>query len=532
MVAALARRAARCRPSWKHPRPAGQPAGRAGRVGGGRPCWPGPGRCPVLDPGQGRGCAPAAVAAAIAGLAGREDWYFVGGGREQRHWPGRADRPPGGAGIVICGIGGAGKTTLAAEITARVRDRDPGRILVSLAGPLTLEGLLGAMVTTVRRELLIRGQVPRHRETIRALDAAGRADLGWQDRLCSPARPCPGPGAGAGAAGQLRGQPAPRRARLDAVADEALGGLLAAWAVGSGAARLLVTCRYRFTLPGGAERFLSFRQLAALSRAETMKLAWSLPALDKLDQAQLEQVWRLAGGHPRSLEYLDALLSGGIGPLPRRHRAAAPAITGRLEGDDLDQWLAARTGLDAALAETVALAANDVLLGDLLARLAAVPGAAGLLRRGLGLPGAGRRQRGAVPGWAARPCRRARPGPRSGLRAGQWDPGRGWDPPGDPPDLAALPATVRQQLAPHLAELARRPSPPYRPRPGLDDQAAACHAGQPANTASDGEQRLLRAPVDSHRTGRPRRRGAGPGAPAGGRLLAVAGPGVATGQGG
>ena len=47
-----------------------------------------------------------------------------------------------------------------------------------------------------------------------------------------------------------------------------------------------------------------------------MKLAWSLPALDDLDEAQLDQVWRLAGGHPRSLEYLDALLSGGQAHYP------------------------------------------------------------------------------------------------------------------------------------------------------------------------------------------------------------------------
>ena len=88
------------------------------------------------------------------------------------------------------------------------------------------------------------------------------------------------------------------------------------WASDPGRCRLLITCRYRFTLPGGAAQELSFRQLGALSRAETMKLAWSLPALDKLGEAELEQVWRLAGGHPRSLEYLDALLSGGTARYP------------------------------------------------------------------------------------------------------------------------------------------------------------------------------------------------------------------------
>ena len=111
-----------------------------------------------------------------------------------------------------------------------------------------------------------------------------------------------------------------------AVGDEVLAGLLAGWVADPGSSRLLVTCRYPFTLPGGAERALSFRQLGALSRAETMKLAWSLPALDRLDEGQLEQVWRLAGGHPRSLEYLDALLSGGT--------ARYPDVTARLERGD------------------------------------------------------------------------------------------------------------------------------------------------------------------------------------------------------
>ena len=57
----------------------------------------------------------------------------------------------------------------------------------------------------------------------------------------------------------------------------------------------------------------------------------------------------------------------------------AAAISRRLSGADRGRWLAARTGLDAALAETVALAADDVLLDDLLDRLTEVPGAADLL---------------------------------------------------------------------------------------------------------------------------------------------------------
>jgi hypothetical protein len=65
---------------------------------------------------------------------------------------------------------------------------------------------------------------------------------------------------------------------------------------------------------------------------------------------------------------------------PRRGTCrSASAVTRRLSGADRGQWLAARTGLEAALAETVAMAADDVLLNDLLARLAEVPRAVGLL---------------------------------------------------------------------------------------------------------------------------------------------------------
>ena len=87
------------------------------------------------------------------------------------------------------------------------------------------------MITTIRRELLISGQDDA---AIRALDVAGRADLGWQDRLAI-----------------LRGHVldhVPVLLLLDnfednlrpggdagyAVGDEVLAGLLAAWVADPG----------------------------------------------------------------------------------------------------------------------------------------------------------------------------------------------------------------------------------------------------------------------------------------------------------
>jgi len=451
----------------------------------------GAGSVPVLAPGQAAPVPAGPSRPRIAGLAGRADWYFVGRRREQRRWP--ADLTGDTlAGIVICGIGGGGKTTLAAEITARVLDRDPARILVSLAGPLTLEGLLGAVITAIRRELLVRDQDPGSAVMIRALDAAGRADRGWQDRLAL-------------LRGHVLGR-VPVLVLLDnfednlrpdgqagyEVADEALAGLLAAWAADPGASRLLVTSRYRFALPGGAGQALSFRQLGALSQAETMKLAWSLPALDRLDEGQLEQVWRLAGGHPRSLEYLDALLAGGTARYLDVTARLAAAITRRLDGAARDRWLAARTGLDAALAETVALAADDVLLEDLLARLAQVPGATGLLLGvsvyrepadysavlfAVGLPD---------PDAGHTPDRAAASEQITAILAAAGSTADA------SLDLAAVPGPVREQLAPHLAELNRPPAPPFRPPPGLAGQAAACQAASLLTiTGEEGQERFF-----------------------------------------
>ena len=427
------------------------------------------GSVPVIDPDHTVPMARPPSRPRIAGLAAREDWYFVGRRAEQRRWP--ADLTgPGLAGIVIHGIGGIGKTTLAAEITSRLRDQDPGRIPVSLTGPITLETLLGAVVGVIRPELLVRGHSDA---AIRALDVAGRPDLTWRDRLAV-----------------LRSHVldhVPILLLLDgfednlrpdddtgyAIRDVVLAELLAAWVVDPGTSRLLVTCRYRFAMPDGADRALSFRQLEALSRAETIKLAWSLPALDRLDEGELEQVWRLAGGHPRSLEYLDALLSGGGARYPDVTQRLHEAVARRLSEGDRAQWLSARTGLDAALAETVTLGANDVLLDELLTR---VQGAAGLLLRisvyrepvdrnavlfQAGLPD---------PDAEDIPDRKAASRQITAILAAAGIPE------GKSLDVAGVPGPVRSQLTPYLAQLTRRPTPAFRPVPGLQEQIAACQA--------------------------------------------------------
>ena len=217
-----------------------------------------------------------------------------------------------------------------------------------------------------------------------------------------------------------------------------------------------------------------------------MKLAWSLPALDKLDEGQLEQVWRLAGGHPRSLEYLDALLSGGEARYPDVTARLSAAVNGRLSGVDRGEWLAARTGLDAALAETVTLAADDVLLDDLLGRLAQVPGAAGLLlgvsvyREPVDLNAVLFQAGQPDPHAEDIPDRAAAYEQITGILAAT---GIALD---ESFDLASVPGHVRAQLAPHLAELNRPPVPPFRPVPSLNEQITACQAASLLTVSDEG----------------------------------------------
>ena len=424
----------------------------------------------VVDPGRAGPAVRRPSRPRIPGLAGRDDWYFVGRRREQRRWP--LDLTgPGLAGIAVTGIGGTGKTTLAAEIATRVRDREPGRILVGLRGPLTLESVLGAVTAAIRRELLVQGGGDQ--AALQALDVASRSDLGWQDRLAVLREHVLDPVPVLLLLDNFEDNLTPHETGYQ-VRDQVLAALLAAWVADPGASRLLVTSRYAFTLPGGAEQGLSFRQLGALSRAETWKLAWSLPALDRLDEGQLEQVWRLAGGHPRSLEYLDALLSGGDARYPDVTARLGAAIGRRLNGTQRDQWLAAHASLDAALAEIVALAADDVLLDDLLTQLGQVPGAAGLLA-GISV------YREPVDDNAVL-FQAGQPDPSAEIipdRRGAWEHITGilaaaGIPVDDSLDLDDLPGELRAQLGPHRAELNRPPDPPVRPVPGLRRQLAAC----------------------------------------------------------
>ena len=299
------------------------------------------------------------------GIVVREVGEFVGRRREIRE----ARRVLDGrkAGLVVHGIGGAGKSTLAAEILRTLLTGDTG-LPVSKAGPVSVDDVLSEVGARIHQGATAAGSegLARAGLLLRA------ADVEWADRwrlLAEQILPV-----------------VPMTVLLDnfednlqpagdgtwQVRDPELAAFLAGWARRPGQSRLLVTSRHPFTLPDGAERRLTSLHLGPLTAAETRKLIWRLPGLDALSLEDQNRAYRDVGGHPRTLEYLDALLRGEA-----RFDDIAERIETRLRQRGItnpEAWLATpdRT-LDTALAETTTLAVDDVVLTRLLDQLASTP---------------------------------------------------------------------------------------------------------------------------------------------------------------
>ena len=307
------------------------------------------------------------------GIVVREVGEFVGRRREIRE----ARRVLGGrkAGLVVHGIGGAGKSTLAAEIL-RTLTGDAG-LAVSKAGPVSVDDVLGEVGARIHQA----AAAAESEGLARAGLLLRTADVEWADRwrlLAEQILPVlPMTMLLDNFEDNL--QPAKESGGWQ-VRDPELAAFLAGWARRPGQSRLLVTSRHPFTLPDGAERRLAAVHLGPLSAAETSKLIWRLPGLDELSAEDQNRAYRDVGGHPRTLEYLDALLRG---------QARFDDIADRIENglrergiSDPEAWLATpgRT-LNTALAEATTLAADDVVLTRLLDQLANTPLAEDLVIR-------------------------------------------------------------------------------------------------------------------------------------------------------
>ena len=229
---------------------------------------------------------------------------------ERRRWSAHLTGP-GSGGLVVYGMGGIGKSTLAAQIVARVSRLQSGRVVNAING-----------------------------EVSAASFAAGPAETdfiicdNFDDNLSLES-------------GQWT------------VRDPALAALLASWT-----GKLLITCRQPFTLGEQTGR-LAFRQLGPLTRSGAAELTTSLPALRLLGDTERDHVWRLTAGHPLAMEYLDRLLARG-----EHYADVAGAIEAMIQartGQPLPRT--EPTELPEATAELVASSAGEQMFGELFDRL-------------------------------------------------------------------------------------------------------------------------------------------------------------------
>jgi hypothetical protein len=207
---------------------------------------------------------------------------------------------------VVHGIGGIGKSTLATQIAARACRLQPWRVVTVVSGEISAHSL---PVRPTEADLLV-------------LD-------NFDDNLS---------GNGSGRV----------------VRDPALAALLANWA-----GKLLITCREPFALPAPGGDRLGFRHLGPLTRSGAAELAAAMPALRRLTEPERDRAWRLSAGHPRTMEYLDALLATAATSLDDVVAGLSRAETPQ------------PTELPAATAEAIARAASDQLLADLYDGLSA-----------------------------------------------------------------------------------------------------------------------------------------------------------------
>lgn len=257
-----------------------------------------------------------------------------------------------GAGLVVHGVGGVGKSAFVGEL---LRFHAAGRSLTLLRGRTDVEEILQAVTA------LSPGPVD---ETGPLTDARRP----WPDRLRELARAAAG-----------RDTPAPVlvldefEANLahgtgegGGLLDPDLGAFLESWADLRPGTHLLVTSRH--PLPPGRPEAARLPHLALppLTPAETDLLRLRLPQTRRLPPDEWRRFKEAVGGHPRTYGYLDALLGRALVPgtdLAHRLQRLTDGI------DTARARVAGRTR--SALLEALRITAADTLLDELLATLGA-----------------------------------------------------------------------------------------------------------------------------------------------------------------
>ncbi len=258
------------------------------------------------------------------------------------------------SGVTLTGIGGIGKTALAGRVISRLREDgwliavhegrwNPNALItatadaITAAAPRITDPALAAVLVQAREVLTDSGADDGPKLTVITELLAGCRLLVVFDDFEQNLN--------------IGG---------DQFLDPATGEVMTALADAAQAGALLVTCRYR--LPG-PDLFLAEVPVPALSPAELRRMFLRLPALAELDPADQRLLTRTIGGHPRLIEFTDALLRGGRSSL--RHIQARLRDLARDHGIDLRGDRPVAQAVDQAMI----LGSADILLTELLALL-------------------------------------------------------------------------------------------------------------------------------------------------------------------
>jgi tetratricopeptide (TPR) repeat protein len=264
-----------------------------------------------------------------------------------------------GRGVVIHGIGGVGKSSLAAELLRRLR-ADAG-VIAAVVGRADPDSVLAAVADALFAEAVRtgedeRGMFRRVAAELRLTSTPWRQRLGALARVLFPVTRITLllDNADVNTTIQPSGS-----ANFDA---RDLADFLGLWVSAAGEGRLVVTSRTPVNVDG-----LHLHHLGPLSFNETRRLIWRLSALAGLRRDDQRRAYLSVGGHPRTLEILDALLRRGATDFAGVRRKMDELLRERGVGDP-QRWMAeiGDAGLDTALAEAIALTVHDSLLENLL----------------------------------------------------------------------------------------------------------------------------------------------------------------------
>src|ERR1022692_2381977 len=255
------------------------------------------------------------------------------------------------SGVQLTGIGGIGKTAVAGRVISRLRA--DGWLIAVHEGRWNPTALISVTAEAIDAALPGISDAAQAADLHKALAGLVNPDRDDGPKLATIVEMLPGHRLLLVFDDFEQNLSTGGQAFLDPAIDEVITGLARAADTGA----LLLTCRY--PLPG-QDRFLVDVPIPALSAAELRRMFLRLPTLHDFDAADRILLTRTIGGHPRLIEFVDALLRGGHSSL----KDVQVKLRDLAKAQCVD--LSRKPSLTDALDQVMILGSADILLKELL----------------------------------------------------------------------------------------------------------------------------------------------------------------------